>query len=65
MPTGANIKEGRPCGVRRVGIAVVVQVDDKDLQVVHKRKYALKIPRNHVAWDQQNMRCEASRWRLF
>ncbi len=51
--------------LRRVGIAVVEQVDDKDLQVVHKKKYALKIPRNHVAWDQQNMPWEASRWRLF
>jgi hypothetical protein len=48
-----------------VGIAVVEEVDDKDLQVVHKKKYTLKIPRNHVAWDQQNMRWEASRWRLF
>jgi hypothetical protein len=41
---------------------VVERVDDKDLQVVLRKNYALKIPRNHVAWDQQNMRWEASLW---
>ena len=51
--------------LRRVGIAVVEQVDDKDLQVVLRKKYVLKIPRNHVAWNQQNMRWEASPCRFF
>jgi hypothetical protein len=60
-----TLKKGDRVALRRVGIAVVGQVDDKDLQVVHKKKYALKIPRNHVAWDQQNMRWEASPCRFF
>jgi hypothetical protein len=29
-------------------------------EVAFPEKYAFKIPRNHVAWDQQNMRWEAS-----
>jgi hypothetical protein len=44
---------------------VVEQVDDRDLQVVFRKKYVLKIPRNHVGWDQQNMRWEASPYPLF
>jgi hypothetical protein len=60
-----TLKRGNHVALCRVGIAVVEQVDDKDLQVVLRKKYALKIPRNHVAWHQENMRREASRWRLF
>lgn len=55
-----TLKKGDRVALRCVGIAVVEQVDDKDLQVVLRKKYVLKIPRNHVAWDQQNMRWEAS-----
>jgi hypothetical protein len=60
-----TLKKGDRVALRRVGIAVVEQVDDKDLQVVLRKKYVLKIPRNHVVWDQQNMRWEASPCRFF
>jgi hypothetical protein len=60
-----TLKKGDRVALRRVGIAVVEQVDDKDLQVVLRKKYVLKIPRNHVAWDQQNLRWEASPSPLF
>jgi hypothetical protein len=60
-----TLKKGDRVALRRVGIAVVEQVDDKDLQVVLRKKYVLKIPRNHAVWDQQNMRWEASPCRFF
>jgi hypothetical protein len=60
-----TLKKGDRVALRRVGIAVVEQVDDRDLQVVFRKKYVLKIPRNHVGWDQQNMRWEASPCPLF
>ena len=40
------------------GIAVVEQVDDKEVHVVLRNTHALRIPRNHINWDQQNMRWE-------
>jgi hypothetical protein len=60
-----TLKKGDRVALRCVGIAVVEQVDDKDLQVVLRKEYAFKIPRNHVAWDQQNMRWEASPCQFF
>jgi hypothetical protein len=37
-----TLKKGDRVALRRVGIAVVEQVDDKDLQVVLRKKYALQ-----------------------
>jgi preprotein translocase subunit YajC len=55
-----TLKKGDRVALLGVGIALVEQVDDQDVHVVLRNRYALKISRNHVAWDQQNMRWEAS-----
>ena len=38
---------------------MVEQVDDKEVHVVLRNTHALSISRNHIIWDQQNMRWES------
>jgi hypothetical protein len=55
------LKKGDRVAVLGRGIAVVEQVYGKEVHVVLRNTHTLRIPRNLVVWDQQNMRweCEA------
>jgi preprotein translocase subunit YajC len=54
------LKKGDRVALLGVGIALVERVDNQDVHVVLRNRYALKMSRNDIAWDQQNMRWEAS-----
>jgi hypothetical protein len=53
-----TLKKGDRLAVLGRGIAVVQQVDDREVHVVLRNTHALSISRNHINWDQQNMRWE-------
>jgi hypothetical protein len=53
-----TLKKGDRVAVLGRGIALVEQVNDKEVHVVLKNIHAFRIPRNHINWDQQNMRWE-------
>jgi hypothetical protein len=55
-----TLKKGDRVALIASGIAVVEQVDDKEVHVVLRNTHALSISRNHINWDQQNRRwqCE-------
>jgi hypothetical protein len=56
-----TLKKGDRVAVLGRGIAVVEKIDHNQVHVLLRNTYALRVPRNHVVWDQQNRRweCEA------
>ena len=53
-----TLKKGDRVALLATGIAVVEQVYGKEVHVVLRNTHTLRIPRNLVVWDQQNMRWE-------
>ena len=53
-----TLKKGDRVALLASGIGVVEKVNDKEVHVVLKNIHAFRIPRNHVIWNQQNMRWE-------
>jgi len=62
-----TLKNGDRVAVLGRGIAVVEKIDHNQVHVLLRNTYALRIPRNHVVWDQQNRRweCEAALWEEY
>jgi hypothetical protein len=55
-----TLKKGDRVAVLGRGIAVVEQAGDNWIQAVVLNKCALRIARQHISWDHQNMRWETS-----
>jgi hypothetical protein len=55
-----TLKKADRVALLGVGIAVVERVDNQHVHAVLRNRHALKIPHNDIAWDEQNMRWEAS-----
>ena len=55
-----TLKKGDRVGLLGVGIAVVERVDNQHVHAVLGNRYALKILRNDMAWNEQNIRWETS-----
>jgi hypothetical protein len=53
-----TLKKGDRVAVLGRGIAVVEQVDHREVHVLLRNTHALRVSPNHVTWDQQNMRWE-------
>jgi len=53
-----TLKKGDRVALLARGIAVVEQIDHKQVHVLLRNTHALRVPRSHVIWDQQNMRWE-------
>jgi hypothetical protein len=53
-----TLKKGDRVALLASGIAVVEEAGRKEVHVVLRNTHALTIPRNHVIWNQQNMRWE-------
>ena len=54
-----TLMKGDRVAVLGRGIAVVERVDGKEVHVVLWNRSILRIGRNHISWDDQNMRWEA------
>jgi hypothetical protein len=55
-----TLKEADRVALLGVGIAVIERVDNLHVHLVLSNRHALKILHNDIAWDEQNMRWEAS-----
>jgi hypothetical protein len=53
-----TLKKGDRVAVLGREIAVVEKIDHNQVHVLLRSTYALRVPRNHVVWDQQNRRWE-------
>ena len=60
-----TLKKGDRVAMLGVGLAVVERVEDKDVHVVLRNQCMLRVPRNHVVWDHQNMRWEVKFASIF